>query len=127
VRILGLSLIFILIISCSSGIKSFDRYPSSSASGLRCSEGIQLFFEEGTRRELGHFSEEALFDLGVLRPGDIQAIKDDVVYNKLILAEDENLREETVKVISLIKKHRPDLPPNKVSDFYHELFHSCKL
>lgn len=126
-RISILSLIFILINSCSSGVKHGERSPSSNSTGLPCSQGIQLFFEEGTRRELGHFSEEALFDLGILRQGDLQAIKDDVVYKDLIFSEDEHLRGETVKVIALIRKQQPDLQPSKVADLYHELFNSCKL
>ncbi|MFT6070482.1 MAG: hypothetical protein ACJAT2_003555 [Bacteriovoracaceae bacterium] len=94
---------------------------------MPCSQGIQLFFEENTRRELGHFSEEALLDLGVIRPNELQGIKDDVAFKALILSEDEHLRDETVKIIALIRKQRPDLEPSKVKDFYHELFESCKL
>lgn len=124
-RILSLILLFSLISSCTH--YSGKRAPSSTALDAPCSEGIQLFFEESTRRELGHFSEEALIDLSILRQGELDSIRDDVVFSKLILSEDEHLREETVKVIALIRRHRPDLPPAKVNDFYHELFQSCKL
>lgn len=125
-RVLILSLIFILLAGCSSPKVDNARYPSSRGSSP-CREGIQLFFEENTRRELGHFSEEALFDLGVLKPADLDLVTDDVVFKALVLSEDEHLRGETIKVIALIKKRHPDFTPSKVTDLYHELFHSCRL
>jgi hypothetical protein len=127
VKLLSILILLLFMSACAVHKRAHQRLPSSELASGPCSQGIQLFFEESTKKELGQFSEEALFEMGVLRPSDLESIRQDVVFKDLILSEDEHLREETVKVIALIRKHRPDLAPAKVSDFYHELFQSCKL
>ena len=88
---------------------------------------IQSFFDEGLKRELGTMSEAALIEKGLLRVDELAYIKNDPVYRRILESEDESLREETAKIIGLIRRYRPEMPPGKVADFYHTLFNSCKL
>jgi len=118
--------ILILFYGCAAH-KVSDRSPSSAISNNACTEGIKAFFDENAKKEIGLLSEARLVDQGLLRDTDVQAIKNDPVYKHILLSEDEHLRDDTAKIIGLIRKYRPEMQPSKVADFYHELFHSCKL
>ncbi len=115
-----------LVFGCAVTEKT-ERSPSSAISNNACTQGMQAFFDENARREIGLLSESRLVDEGLLGNSEVQAIKNDPVYKHILLSEDEHLREDTAKIIGLIRKYRPEMQPSKVADFYHELFNSCKL
>lgn len=121
-----LALFIFGLLGCSTNQKA-SREPSSKLSNNACTQGIQAFFDQGAKKEIGLISEDRLISEGLLREGEIRSLKNDPAYTHLILSEDEALREDTAKIVSLIRRYRPELTPKGVSDFYHKLFHSCKL
>ena len=72
-------------------------------------------------------SERGLVESGLLRKGEIDTTLNNPLYKNILLAENEEMRHESAKLITLIRKYRPELKPSQVGDFYHKLFHSCKL
>lgn len=90
-------------------------------------QSVEAFFSNVARDQAAHMSESGLIEKGLVKAGELDSLKNDPVYKKIFLSEDESLRDESAKVVALIRRYRADLNPSQVADFYHSLFHSCRL
>lgn len=124
-RVLSVLLIFIFASACAS--KSKVRAPSSFPEENSCGLSIQAFFNPAIRDELSAMSEKGLIEKGLVQEGELLAIENGLVYKNIILAEDQQMRHESSKIIALIRRYRPKLDPSQVEKFYRKLFHSCRL
>lgn len=122
-----MTLFILLFVSSCAGTQNIQRTPSSTSSNNLCSQSVEAFFSRAARDEVATLSESGLIEKGLLETGEIRALRNDPVYKNIFYAEDESLRGESAKIVALIRRYRPELEPKKVIEFYHSLFHSCRI